>query len=598
MAIVYNVPFDLEFTRYYPNISISKGYLYFENENEVWTVEETSFEIEENEDVSILFNSEDKEARLYLSALDILPSLDDEVFEDEEGYLYRKPSDKSFFLYKSDCGYDELRVDEMLITIICYGVKYYGKVRILPKPISLNEWHMMRDDLESEIRGLSQDLVRKNIGLGGNNKTVLPPKLVYDFLVIEKYSRKILPALIDISENPRFDIKTYYEKVAKKSGDEQMYDAQTIKRFIVKSGSEATVDIPVKCMEFDIQENRLLKLILNLYEKKLSQFISILEETETFSLSKSPWVSTQYKETWNINIGKFKENALKLKKITSIIRTKEWYSNVGEIKSPYIPHSFIMDTRYNVIYQMFQELKKENIKIKFDSKFSYTWKRSSLLYEMWCFFKLCRILLGEYDIISETWNMSLEGDFLFPFLDEGTKVEFINNYCMIELIYDKPLPTSNKKTSLNEPLYIAKRTGIPNHIRPDIVMNVYDVNKKDYYGTIIFECKYRKFKSFWNSGERSSRNQLESYFNNARSLYLFNGIGDEFNMRPVNLVVALTPDILGNGKKREDFNIVVKPFKPGDDKIIIPIKELINEEIRNMIKKADKLNSITLNKNN
>ena len=45
---------------------------------------------------------------------------------------------------------------------------------------------MMRDDLECEIRDLSQDIVRRSIGMGNNHENI-PPKVIYNFLVMRKY---------------------------------------------------------------------------------------------------------------------------------------------------------------------------------------------------------------------------------------------------------------------------------------------------------------------------------------------------------------------------------------------------------------------------
>lgn len=70
----------------------------------------------------------------------------------------------------------------------------------------------------------------------------------------------------------------------------------------------------------------------------------------------------QYKNEWEKSISEFKNVAQKLKKITSLLKTQEWYLKVGKISRPYIPHSFIMDTRYNTLYQMYLELKEKLLK--------------------------------------------------------------------------------------------------------------------------------------------------------------------------------------------------------------------------------------------
>lgn len=84
-----------------------------------------------------------------------------------------------------------------------------------------------------------------------------------------------------------------------------------------------------------------------------------------------------------------------------------------------------------------------------------------------------------------------------------------------------------------------------------------------YLGSIVLECKYRKINSFWNeNSQRSSIGQLQAYYNNTRSEFLFGGKGKRFNARPVRKVIVLTPDTVGDGKSQDDFNILVKGLKP------------------------------------
>lgn len=61
----------------------------------------------------------------------------------------------------------------------------------------------MRDDLETEIQGLAQDIVRRNIGLGDEVKGLLPPDDLYAFLIINKNAHAIMSALLDIKDNPK-----------------------------------------------------------------------------------------------------------------------------------------------------------------------------------------------------------------------------------------------------------------------------------------------------------------------------------------------------------------------------------------------------------
>lgn len=564
MVIASDLPFELQVIKRFPNISYQKGMEFSDDIKEIWKKEIITLSIEENDDIEILFNSEDSNAKLYLEALDIVPIDDKKIAYDEYGHIYRLPSSDPFILYKGDSGYDALCVDIFQISIFCYDTWYYGTFQVLPKTMNVGEWTMMKDELEKEMVGLAQDIVRRNIGIGDLKDGNLPPKILYDFIVIKKYAQSVLSALLDIAENPRCEIVTQYKKVEKNKNCK--LDEESIRRFVTRAGSEATYEVPEKVTNYDIQDNRLLKRIVLDYEKRLNQFLVLLEEIYDYSKTFDSGRTIQYKNEWQRSILEFRLVAQKLKKMTSLLKTKDWYFKISDIAQAYIPHSFIMDTRYNTLYQMYSELKKDTFQIEFDSEFSYTWKRSSYLYEMWCYFKVVHLLAAEYEMDIARWNSIFTGKILFPFLDAGTTMEFSNGEIYLRVIFDNPLIFSGQKTNEDMPLYIAKTQEYSKtHNRPDILIHVYDMSNNWYLGSIVLECKYRKINSFWNeNSQRSSIGQLQAYYNNTRSEYLFGGKGRRLNIRPVKKVIVLTPDIHGDGKSQDDFNILIKGFKPTD----------------------------------
>lgn len=595
MDIVSDLPFSLQLIRRFPTLIIQDAKNFSKNDKEIWKDSFVTLSAEENDELEIFFDSSDKDARLYLEALDIVPLVDLNIKEDENGHIYRTVSDSSFVLYKSNSGYDALRVDVFKISVFCYGEWYFGTFQIFPKPMNISEWRMMRDDLESEIRGLAQDIVRRNIGIGNSRNEKIPPKLLYDFLVIKKYSSNVTIALMDIAENPRSEIVTLYDRVTANKSDKYRFDSETVKRYLMKSATEPTYKIPVKSISYDIQDNRLLKMILIEYEDKLSQFIELIENIEKYSYSLNSGGSSQYKKAWNESFEEFKIIAIKLKKLTAIIKSQEWYNDIGIYKEPYIPHSFILDSRYSLLYQMYLDLKKEDITVDFDPDFSYTWKRSSWMYEMWCYLKVCRIFAEEYEFLPSERDKVFSDKVIFPFLEAGTRIKFEKENILIEVIYDECLPLCKENSSYEHPLFIAKHhSENKSHNRPDIVINVYETTHNWYLGSMILECKYRKLNSFWSEGStRSSRGQLETYYNNARSAELLGGIGDMLNIRPVEKVIVFTPDDLGEGQEQQDFEILIKGFKASDSQIRVEsVKKLLFDEINKITSRYEKLQEI------
>ena len=533
MATASDLPFVFMIKRNFSTFSKDTDGKFYTTEVEAWKSEDSSYKVEENEEIEVEFNSTDKSAKLYLEALDIIPLHKVGINSDMDGQLYRTPSETPFYLYKNGEDYDALCVDTFLIKVVCNNASYFSTLQVLPKPFSVDEWGMMRDDLEQEITGLAQDLIRRNLGIGGIKEGKLPPKILHDFIIMQKYSKRILPALMDISENPRCQIITHYKKVIDTKNSK--LDERSVRRYITRAGSESFYQVPEKVINYDIQDNRILKMIIQNYQRRLSEFIEVMDDSADSELIEKG--SKQYKSEWARSIRDFKGEAKKLKKITSLINTKEWYASIKDISSPFIPHSFFMDSRYNVLYQMHNEMRMKSFKVDFDPEYSYTWKRSSYLYEMWCFIKVCRILEKQFpDISGDLLNIYVSR-MLFPFLHSGSKIELANHELKLEIIFDRVLGFNRENTSLFDPLYMVSSTS-HRHNRPDILINVYDINNKWYIGSIVLECKYRKINSFWGDNEWSSIQQFEAYYNNSRSKYLYDGKAFR-NMLPVNRVIGL-----------------------------------------------------------
>ena len=126
MAIASDLPFKLQVIKRFPNISYQEGVIFSNDAKEIWEQGMITLSIEENDDIEILFYSEDMNAKLYLEALDIVPIDDRKIAYDQEGYIYRMPSLDPFILYKGNSGYDALCVDTFQISIFCCNTWYYG----------------------------------------------------------------------------------------------------------------------------------------------------------------------------------------------------------------------------------------------------------------------------------------------------------------------------------------------------------------------------------------------------------------------------------------------------------------------------------------
>ena len=545
--------------------------------------EEDCATIKENDEMDLYFNSTDKEARLYLDALECCPS-SNRIMVDDEGFVYCTPGEEVIKLYRSDSCYDALRVDVLQISVICGLNSYFSFLKIAPKQLSLEEWKIMRDDLETEIQGLAQDIVRRNIGLGDEAKGLLPPDDLYAFLIINKNAHAIMSALLDIKDKPKYKLKKRYEEVDESKNRE--IDTETVKKYLQRGALNHTLLVPRRDIVYDIQENRLLKKIVKAYDEKLAHFIDVIYSTLNYRkqrLTRYPKHSL-YDEKYIQGLESYLATAEKLKKITNIIKSAEWFQTVKNPEDMFIPHSFAVDSRYGSLYRMYSEMNKRNFSIQLDPQYSYSWKKSSSLYEMWCYICICRSFLQQYTEVGLRVQDIFMKDHLFPFLKSGTKILLENEDSAVEIIYDSVLPKKSEQVKLyGHPLYITGK-----HTRPDICINMYSKKSGWYVGSFIIECKYRSLKAFWYGNTWSSREQIKAYHNDSKSPLFFNGFLDLFtSSRPVLHVFTFTPDIFDE-REYSDDQVTLLTFRPTRDRNIVEkVCERLIDEVSNAVKLAD-----------
>ena len=545
--------------------------------------EENCATIKENDEMDLYFNSTDKEARLYLDALECCPS-SNRIMVDDEGFVYCTPGEEVIKLYRSDSSYDALRVDVLQISVMCGLNSYFCFLKIAPKQLSLEEWKIMRDDLETEIQGLAQDIVRRNIGLGNEVKGLLPPDDLYAFLIINKNAHAIMSALLDIKDKPKYKLKKRYEEVDESKNRE--IDTETVKKYLQRGALSHTLLVPRRDIVYDIQENRLLKKIVKACDEKLAHFIDVIYSTLNYRkqrLTRYPKHSL-YDEKYIQGLESYLATAEKLKKITNIIKSAEWFQTVKNPEDMFIPHSFAVDSRYGSLYRMYSEMNKRNFSVQLDPQYSYSWKKSSSLYEMWCYICICRSFLQKYTEVGLRIQDIFMKDHLFPFLKSGTKILLENEDSAVEIIYDSVLPKKSEQVKLyGHPLYITGK-----HTRPDICINMYSKKSGWYIGSFIIECKYRSLKAFWYGNTWSSREQIKAYHNDSKSPLFFNGFLDLFtSSRPVLHVFTFTPDIFDE-REYSDDQVTLLTFRPTRDRDIVEkVCERLIDEVSEAVKLAD-----------
>lgn len=202
-------------------------------------------------------------------------------------------------------------------------------------------------------------------------------------------------------------------------------------------------------------------------------------------------------------------------------------------------------------------------------------EKSSSLYEMWCFLKINRKLAEKYELDNNSFVQEINNTMLFPIICQGTTLSYYNDKVYFSIIFDDYIPKNVRDTDKKaKPFYTVSLKN-----RPDIRIDIYSKTTENYIGSIILECKYRKLSSYWFNPEKnaafaassSSKPQILSYYNDARSRFYYQGVP---NTRPVQKVIVLTPDVNGNNKMECGEGVINKALKPSDNDFYL--NELIN----------------------
>ena len=538
--------------------------------------------VEENDEIDLYFKSTDANAQLFFNALECCPITS--RIQAENGLVYCTPDDEGIKIYRSDPkNYDALRVDTLQISVKCNSHVYVSFLNVVPKQLSTQEWRIMRDDLEAEIRGLAQDIVRRNIGVGQQIEGAIPPNDLYAFLIINKNANSIMSALLDIKDKPKYKLQKDYH-MADESENKEI-DIETVKHYLRKGAFNEKFLVPNRNIIYDIQENRLLKKFVKLIDKRLSDFVAVIAATRRYHQQRLT-ENQMYETKYISGLQEYFITAKKLKTITGIIKSAEWFQEVADSWTAFIPHSFALDSRYGTIYRTYMEINKRDFTVQLDPQYSYSWKKSSVLYEMWCYICICRYFLQKYRTVDSKFNDVFIKNQLFPFLESGTKVNLENDELRLEIVYDVCLPKKSRAVKLyNNPLFITGK-----HNRPDICINLYSKKSTWYIGSIIIECKYRKFTSFWYGDTWASKEQVKVYQNDSRSPLYYGGKFEAHSPRPVLKVVVFSPDDIYSGDREyADDNVIIKVFKPTDDRLYIKTScDDLLQTIQNQLEIADR----------
>lgn len=581
------VPFKLEFVSY---LNSSKDIRYLKILKKFTTNADPTFHVDlglkEYDNLAVRFTSDstnEKEIRLYMDCFDFIDEIEDDVTLGTEntGFITQN---KEVFIHRhfdNDVG-SPLIPGVYKIKVVSDGNEYYSQILINPNNLEIDEHYEMIKEIESNVKGLARDWVRKNKSLEilKDCRDIDPTYLDYAYLILK--NKDLLKYSMDIiNKNPYSSlIKTYSEIPFSKSGK---LDSKSMKLNQLKHSAalyNRYVSSNEKIYSYKMEED---------YSNKVNRYLVKTIEDFLFILSKSLLDISEIKKFFKneidelnrynkyktigresrinnrkyqlLNIIEFENNIKEFQNNLQHFKNTTFLKGVKKINNTRISQQFIKTPGYNNFYRV-ALLVNGQLQNQIEDLYDYNWKSTEVLYEYWCLIKIVEYL-KELDFTPfKGWFFEDSNEnqkVTIPAIPDGTSIAFKkDNYCL-KLIFNEAIGKSPE---------VAEQVGCPYWIRternkPDFRLDVY--KDEIFQKTIILDAKYSAADRFWNkkhintSKKSKVVEQLKLYANNIYNIH---------NRREnvVEVVIALCPTHLktyDNFDNDENHSIGVATLKPG-----------------------------------
>lgn len=546
--------------------------------------EQPIFRLMENIPVRILFDSPYKDSRLYMYGLDAVPS--HRVEFDENGEIYMRPSSEVVSLYSiSDY---PLIPGTYLLRVEVEEKTYYAPFAIDSKQVTGEQLQQMRQELEEMMKGLTFDFVHRVYAASPQEKrhSVLPPPLLKKFMILDRHYPYLMSALADLYDRSNFRIQKSYRWTREEQAT--TLDHVSLRSIYGQAKLPGFVKTPEREVNYNLPENQWIKRIIHRISLFFDEFVEMMaqhrlqvqdeiEELRRYQHQERTSKMLLEKEKELATIEQYIERVDQMERGLNMIASSAWYHEVEMKPLTHIPHVLAADSRYRALYQLYRELHDDRLHISMHPMYTFQWKRTEKLYEMWGFTRILRLLVDHFGflprsgwIYSHSQDLSSE-DYVIPILPAGERIELVNGDWRLNLVYDGQLPLSTNGTSERDlPLSMGKNN------RPDTRIDFY--MEEIYAGSLLIDFKYRPVKNFWVQSIVGSQqryremDQLIAYVRDSRSNFLYGEKGEMFRQmfdpRPVHEAWAIYAEAREHQRTShfiEGERLRIIPFNPGDE---------------------------------
>ncbi|BCB02144.1 DUF2357 domain-containing protein [Bacillus sp. KH172YL63] len=559
-----NLDFSIEFTHTFKEGEQERVPVrHFVKEVQDWDDNLHSYTIvRENINLELSFNSKLENARCAMDGFDILN--DEKLKFDEKNFPYISPGSLTLYKHKAVTEYYPYIPGIYCLTVTIQEEKFFSFIKVISSRLTDDQLQSMRIEVENQLKGLALDVVRKQSVFQGLEELNLDMSLFQQFKTLDHYFGDISTIIADLTKRVRSSLKKEYilQPVEKPSH----VDPVSIHYRLKHPESTNYLKTRKNIVDYDLPENRLLKQIINKWISVLVDFIQQIDyNLEKFNGDNeifSSYTSKGRRKDLLIELDSFRTRATQMKAALNQLRISPWYQEVSDRAALVVTNKMFIDIRYNKIYKIHQHLSFEEVDLSLHPGWSFHWKRTDQLYEIWSFFKVLNIFKAYHFTFGNVPKWLLNGSeeglkdlMVIPTIPKGASFELQKGDLKLRIVYDREIPKEPSQTDHKQnPIYT---TGENN--TPDIRIDVYI--REIFIGSIIMDSKYRKKHVLMDS-----KYQLTSYADHVRSPYIYNKKRWE-RIRPVHRVLVLYPDKWGKTEVEylDDKSISLVPLTPETD---------------------------------
>lgn len=472
-----------------------------------------------------------------------------------------------------------------LVTFVSNSADYYTILEIEPSQISVPQWKLLQKELIEDVKNLAFDLVKCNLeNEYGQKGAFLDRTVFYQFKVIDDMFGQVMHALADLSSTANVKIKKEYREVPASKAYQE--DVRTIMFRQRHPNQTQTKLVLVKHLSYDLPENRFLKKVIIDLSRVIKDFITqvnlltqgTLEECkEMESYNRTNTDRYRVLKSTLDNALSYQSRAKRIREAIILLQRSEWFQEVDMPSTEAVSMTVLMDSRYRVLYKLYRALNKHKAKYSLSEYYTLRWKRTDQLYELWGFIQVYKSLLKDgFRLVDGLNFISVSDDFVFEDIKAGKSLLLSRNDEVIRLVYNGEIPTKSEDSDLlNNPFFT---TG--SNKTPDCCIDCYRYveGQKQYFHSIVIDCKYRKFRNVWESERSSSKHQIKSYKNDTSTLF-HKDLSQSKSLRtikPVLEVMILYPD---SDQMQWDEGVRFVSLIPGEESLL---KEHLSQTIKDI----------------